>query len=83
MDNLYALTKNKQAKLRMDLKSFRAPRGKNQTVYAMYDQFWIGDEASSYTLEEISGYKGRFISFKLSVNSTHKGLVKWPSHAAA
>ena len=52
------LTRGKKAQLRIDLTAYEAPEGKNQTAYALYDQFWIGDESSGYTLEEISGYSG-------------------------
>lgn len=56
--NIYELTKSRNATLRIDLE--RAPpfEGLPQTGYALYDEFWIGDRSTDYTLEKMSGYSG-------------------------
>ena len=57
---IHLLTANKDATLRIDLKAYDPLYGKkNVTAYAIYGKFWIDDENSSYTLEEISDYTGK------------------------
>ena len=53
------MTANKGAIMRIDLKAYEAPAGKNDTAYAVYGKFWVGDALSNYTLEEISDYTGK------------------------
>lgn len=54
------LTRNRQAKLRIDLEQFQPPAGQNKTAYALYDRFWVGDYGSGFALEEIDGYSGGY-----------------------
>ena len=53
------MTANKDAMLRIDLKAYEAPAGKNDTAYVVYGKFWVGNANSSYTMEEISEYTGK------------------------
>ena len=56
---IHLLTANNDAILRIDLKAYEAPDGKNDTAYAIYGKFWIGNRLDSYYLEEMSDYTGK------------------------
>ena len=59
---IHLLTANKDAILRIDLKAFEAIDRKNDTAFAIFRKFWIGNVNSSYTLEKISEYTGKRIN---------------------
>ena len=59
---IHLLTASKDAILRIDLKAYEAIDRKNDTAFAIFRKFWIGDENSTYTLEEISDYTGKRIN---------------------
>ncbi|XP_035221439.1 techylectin-like protein [Stegodyphus dumicola] len=51
-DNIFALSSQKIYSLRIDLTDVEG-----NTSYALYDEFWIDDEAHNYTLH-VNGYSG-------------------------
>ncbi|XP_062596825.1 fibrinogen C domain-containing protein 1-B-like [Saccostrea cucullata] len=51
-DAIHSLTKDRNQKLRIDLKSYNG-----EEIYAEYSTFYIGDEDNKYTLT-VSGYNG-------------------------
>ena len=53
LDKIHRLTKG-LSKLRVDLEDFD-----NQTAYAEYDSFAVGDEQSKYKLESLGQYAGK------------------------
>ncbi|CAH3190779.1 unnamed protein product, partial [Porites evermanni] len=53
LDKIHRLTKGR-SKLRVDLEDFD-----NQTAYAEYDSFAVGDEQSKYKLESLGQYAGK------------------------
>ena len=53
LDKIHRLTKGR-SKLRVDLEDFD-----NQTAYAEYDSFGVGDEQSKYKLERLGQYAGK------------------------
>jgi len=53
LENLYLLTNEQPHELYIHLKSFE-----NETRYARYDHFQIGDESESYKLKSLGNYSG-------------------------
>ncbi len=55
LDKIHRLSSNERNVLRVDLKTF-----KNETGYAAYDSFFVGNESEAYTLN-FSNYTGNNI----------------------
>ena len=53
LDKIHRLTKGR-SRLWVDLEDFE-----NQTAYAEYDSFGVGDEQSKYKLERLGQYAGK------------------------
>ncbi|XP_062570701.1 uncharacterized protein LOC134232727 [Saccostrea cucullata] len=68
-DAIYALTKDKNQELRVDLQSYNG-----EQAYAVYSTFYIGDENNKYTLT-VSGYNGT-VGDSLSYNNGYRFTTK-------
>lgn len=57
LENLHALSRSNYTRLRIDLKEVHW-NGNLIPRYAMYDEFFVGNESSDYTVMKLSGFRG-------------------------